>query len=1163
MEFQYKETLSQITQVQVDPNGVYFPFATNVFELDSEPSASPRATLKQYSYAVTANNLAASTGNLLREADLGEVTNVQYNDSFTSVPDSPVYTSYTYATLSNPDIIDKPASVTTSSDAAGNNILRQTQYQYFGATGNLQEKSELVCSGTDANTFYTYDNYGNPATVTDPMGIVTMMNYDPASATLLSRKYTGTLTNGFRYDPRSGNLLYATNEQGMVTANTYDGLLRLISSAVSTTPNGAPTLTRSQYYYWLGGLVIGSSDVSYNFVCKSKNDPASSTGWHNTLTYLDGLGRPIQIREQSETNGQYRVNDVYYNARGQIVSESYPVFSSGSNYVAFTGTRTNTYTMYDPIGRPYVFYPFASAPISGGVLTAYPTPLTGDGGSPVGPISLAFNDGGNPWAVVVTNALGKVHKYLLDSFGRTNQIVEVTSGGNFTTTLAYNQTDDLTNITDNAGNSIAMFYDLLGQRVALADPDMGFWQYDFDLDGRLKTQTDAKGQQIKFYYNDPAGRLTRREGWSAGGQCVSTNTWAYDSNGGDGSCTNYPGQVYQITDDQGWQKFSYDVRNRTLKSVRYLSKNGNTYTNQFNFDDADRLTATIYPNGGPTVTNLFDNGGEHLSQVKQVSGTNFYTAKGFNTLNQLNGVNFGNGVGTTLGYYGVSKRLQQITTTKTTNVQSLAYSYDVVGNILNVADSVYSGSAAGTIGNIQYDDLNRLLSLTNAGGTFSYGYNSIGNVLTNGESGASNYVYGTIRPHCVQSADGMWCTYDLNGNVVFRSGQRLNYDVNNRLCQVINTNGLVTTFGYAADGSRLWELSGTNALQVWIDGNYEEKQGQILFHINAGGRLVATFDKTGTNVFQYYHPDNLTSTSIQTDKNGNEIQNYEYSAFGQSRYTQSTNVFKVSRRYTSQVLDDTTGLYYYNARYYDPELGRFIQPDDVIQDLSNPQSYNRYSYVLNNPLRYTDPTGHGPNDYTGASGRAMLQDEDAEATRIVQSARQSAGTMATVGRTVAEMNPIVGAANGTIGAATGKDAITGEKLATGARVLAGIGAVASLIPGEGAEAKAGAGILKNAERGRAAEAKVLGELGLVKNTEKVIGKEGKSIPDFKTANVIGEIKDTKRVTDSPQLRIQKEAAQQSGMAHELHTGVNTAVSEKAASGTTVIRRTDLGPASSQ
>ena len=379
-------------------------------------------------------------------------------------------------------------------------------------------------------------------------------------------------------------------------------------------------------------------------------------------------------------------------------------------------------------------------------------------------------------------------------------------------------------------------------------------------------------------------------------------------------------------------------------------------------DDADRLTSTIYPNGGPAITNVFD-AGEHLLQVKQVGGTNFYTATGFNALNQLNGINFGNGVATTLGYYSVSRRLQQIVSAKSGNVQNLTYSYDTNGNVTAVADGVYSGSASAAISSAVYDDLNRLTSATWTGyGTRNYAYSSVGNVLTNSESGTSNYVYGAIRPHCVRSANGMWFTYDQNGNVVFRSGQRLDYDVNDRLYRVIGTNGVVTTFGYDANGARLWELSGTNALQVWIGNNYEEKSGQILYHINAGGRLVATFDKTGTNVFQYYHPDDLTSTSIQTDKNGNEIQNYEYSAFGQSRYTQSTNVFKVSRRYTGQVLDDATGLYYYNFRYYDPMLARFIQPDDIIPNFAVPQSYNRYSYCVNNPLRYTDPDGNSASE---------------------------------------------------------------------------------------------------------------------------------------------------------------------------------------------------------
>lgn len=962
----YKETLNLVDQVQVDYNGVYFPFVAETFEKDYEATGYPRTTLTIYSYDVTTDNLSASTGNLLVENYQGEVTNVTYAFTYSSVSDpaAPRYTIYAYATItSNPNIIDKPASITISADSGGSTVLQQSLYSYFAVTGDLQQRRDLICPSTYATNSYTVDSYGNTATVTDPIGIVNTISYD-STATFPVRKYIGTLGNNLidytQFDPHSGELLAETNEQGLVTANLYDVFFRETNSATSTTPNGSATLWRKQYQYNLGGI---ASYASQNYVRILENDPANaSTGYHETYIYLDGLGRPIQARNQSETSGQYRVTDVFFDPRGNVMAQTYPLLESGSSFNVVSGTLTSTYIIYDPIGRADVFYPFANATYANSYMATYPTPLTGDTGSPVSYTSLSFADGNNPWAIVVTDARGKIHKYELDSQGRTNQIIEVTSSGNYTTKLAYDLIGDLTNITDSASNQTSFFFDDLKNEVAIADPDMGFWQFARDLAGNLKVQTDAKGQQIKFYRADPAGRVTRKEGYTSAGQLVSTNTWLYDTNGGDSSCMVYPGQLYKVTDDEGSQKFSHDVRDRTLKSMRYLSKNGNIYTNQFTFDDADRPSSTIYPNGGPTITNIFDTG-EHLSQVKQIGGTNFYTASGFNALEQLTGVNFGNGVGTTLSYYSVSRRLQQIVTAKSSNIQSLTYNFDADDNVTAVGDSVYSSSASAAISSASYSDLNQLISATWSGyGTKNYGYSSIGNVLTNGEFGSGAYNYGTggIRPHFVRSANGMWFTCDLNGNTVFRGGQRLDYDVNNHLNHVIGTNGIVTTFGSDADGSRLWELSGTNSLQVWIGNNYEEKNGLILFHIYAGDRQVATVDKTGTNVFEYYHPDALASTAIQTDKNGNEIQNYEYSAFGQSRYTQSTNVFKVSRRYTGQVLDDATGLYYYNARYYDPVLARFTQPDTIIPDLSDPQTYNRYAYCVNNPLRYTDPSGKTP-----------------------------------------------------------------------------------------------------------------------------------------------------------------------------------------------------------
>src|SRR5208337_3562499 len=161
-----------------------------------------------------------------------------------------------------------------------------------------------------------------------------------------------------------------------------------------------------------------------------------------------------------------------------------------------------------------------------------------------------------------------------------------------------------------------------------------------------------------------------------------------------------------------------------------------------------------------------------------------------------------------------------------------------------------------------------------------------------------------------------------------------------------------TTFGYDAGGNRLWKQGAlTNTLQVWIGGNYEEKDGKILFHISAGDRMVYTYSSDGS-VAEYYHPDHLHSAQVMSTTGGGLYQHYEYAAYGNSRYTYSTTAFPVSRRYTSQVLDEETGLYYFGARYYDPVSGRFIQPDTMIPNFFDAQTYDRYAYARDNPLFY-------------------------------------------------------------------------------------------------------------------------------------------------------------------------------------------------------------------
>jgi RHS repeat-associated protein len=118
----------------------------------------------------------------------------------------------------------------------------------------------------------------------------------------------------------------------------------------------------------------------------------------------------------------------------------------------------------------------------------------------------------------------------------------------------------------------------------------------------------------------------------------------------------------------------------------------------------------------------------------------------------------------------------------------------------------------------------------------------------------------------------------------------------------------------------------------------------------ANGQRIAMRTSAGVT---YIHSDHLRSTSVTSGAQSGDIKYFPYGA------TRSGAV-ATTYKFTGQRLDDSTGLYYYGARYYDAALGRFIQADSIVPQPGNPQALNRYSYTLNNPLKYTDPDGHCP-----------------------------------------------------------------------------------------------------------------------------------------------------------------------------------------------------------
>ncbi|MCP4481452.1 MAG: hypothetical protein GY817_01300 [bacterium] len=194
---------------------------------------------------------------------------------------------------------------------------------------------------------------------------------------------------------------------------------------------------------------------------------------------------------------------------------------------------------------------------------------------------------------------------------------------------------------------------------------------------------------------------------------------------------------------------------------------------------------------------------------------------------------------------------------------------------------------------------------------------------------------------------------DNNGNFEIINGRRIFYDYENRPIKIINQDGRKIEYMYDFEGNRVKTIE-NNVTTVYIGTIYEEKPGENICYIYGGNQRLAL--KSSVDGVMYFHGDHLGSTNVITDENGNEVRKTTYQPYGATFETSGSK--NNARQYTGQVYDGNVGLYYYNARYYDSELKRFITPDTIVPNPYDPQSLNRYSYCQNNPIIYADPSGH-------------------------------------------------------------------------------------------------------------------------------------------------------------------------------------------------------------
>ncbi len=225
-------------------------------------------------------------------------------------------------------------------------------------------------------------------------------------------------------------------------------------------------------------------------------------------------------------------------------------------------------------------------------------------------------------------------------------------------------------------------------------------------------------------------------------------------------------------------------------------------------------------------------------------------------------------------------------------------------------------------------------------------------------------------------------TYDANGNRISGFGYYFEYNNFNQLTRVRQNNAtgtIIEEYTYDHSGDRIQK--------------YEPQKNQTTYYfdksfirvVNSSGTfdsvyyydekdLVARRELSNNNKTFFYHPDHLGSTSLITNSTGQLVEETTYEPFGEV-FSGGSDRFL----YTGKELDPGTGLEYYGARYYDPsKASQFISPDSIISDIYNPQALNRYAYVLNNPYKYTDPSGNEADligrELSGAAGVVVNHD---------------------------------------------------------------------------------------------------------------------------------------------------------------------------------------------
>ncbi len=841
----------------------------------------------------------------------------------------------------------------------------------YDAFGNRTSVSKIgsVPSGTSLTaqtrtTSYAYDTKGR--------FLVTATN-------ALSQAESWGTSAAPGYDLRFGLPTLHTDLNGLAATTTYDTFGR-------GTQEVRPDNNKTTYLYYScagipASIACPASTIAFVMVAQEKDAAGTVVNGKTVRSYFDSLSRPAGTATVS-----FASTNIYapleYDASGRVYRSSRPYFYSG-------GTAKWTSFTYDALGRP------TQATMPDGSHTSYC----------YGGLTTAVTNDKNQTTTSVRNAQD-LAATIVQGTGVTGGTCQPSTTLT-TTNYTYSGLADLLRIDDPLGNVTTYAYDVRRRNIDATSPDAGHWSYTYDAFDELATQTDAKSQghsvSTTLAY-DTLGRVTGRTDASFGSASFTT-TKTYGSAATYTASNRNIGQIVAATSSDASYSRSQAYDSLGRLSTATLSIGGANHTYALSYNSDGRTDTLTYPSG-LVAKYVYTAANGYLSQIKDnTTAAVLWTVNSRDAELHALAQTAGNNVLNTQVFDANTGSLIQVqagTTGMPTSLGTWSFGFDTIGNLTNRSDTMQ-----GWTEQFCYDGLSRLTDSAMGASCISgtnhkqIGYNAIGNITS--KTGIGTYTYpasgaSSVRPHAVSSITGTVngvvnpsYGYDTNGNMTAGASRTVTYtafnmadtitqgaasyalsydDDHQRIKQCIGASCATSATYYLNAAGTMAEKFVAGATTTWRD--YLQVDGKIVGERFCTGAAPCTAGTTWT----WFALDHLGSIVLVTNGAGGVVERDSDDAWGLRRNPNGTDavcgsiVSVTTRNFTGHEMLDGACLVNMNARIYDPQIARFMTVDPLdwvswqhgskamfVVYTADPQNFNVYSYVGNNPLTKADPTG--------------------------------------------------------------------------------------------------------------------------------------------------------------------------------------------------------------